>query len=176
MWRGGRIKQLVKRRSGEDKWKKEGGRALLICFFKWPLFLCNCFYAVVLFSIFVLFIDEGAIKLGEGMDVVAPVHRGFLLCFIFDYFCFIGYFVAYAGVWSEGNMFFLSTIMQAGFMQETCQGPKEVVVTEDGVSISITRRHNHRKSTDRPDRQERRAYRYKKAHTASKQARSLGRP
>ena len=66
------------------------------------------------------FIDEGAIKLGEGTDVVALVRRGFLLFFIFYYFYFIGHFVAYTEVWSEGNMFFLGMIIQAGVMQETC--------------------------------------------------------
>ena len=110
----------------------------------------------------------------DGM--VAPVRQGFLLFFIFYYFYFISHFVVYVEVWSEGSIFFLGTIMQAEVMQETCQGPKEAVIREDGVNISITGRHHHRSSTDRPDRQERRTRKYKKAYTASKQARSLGRP
>ena len=119
------------------------------------------------FQFLCCFIDEGAIKLGEGTDMVAPVCQGFLLFFIFYYFYFIGHFVAWEHVFSWQDY--------ARIMQETCQGPKEAVVTEDGVSISITGRHHHRSSTDGPDRQERKTRRYKNAHAASKQARSPGR-
>ena len=44
---------------------------------------------------------------------------------------------------------FLGTIMQAEVMQDTCEGLKEAVVTEDGVSISITGRHHHQSNTDK---------------------------
>ena len=117
------------------------------------LFLCDYFYVVVLFSFLCCFINEGGIKLGEGIVVVVPVCRGFLLFFIFYYFYFIGHFVVYAcclyGSVERREHFFLSTIMQSEVMQETCQGPKEAVVTEDRVSISITERHHHRSSTNK---------------------------
>ena len=72
--------------------RKGRGRSLYVSFnghyFLCHYFLCDYFYAVVLFLFLCCFIDEGAIKLGEGIDVMAPVHRGFLLFFIFLFFLF----------------------------------------------------------------------------------------
>ena len=88
MKEGGRYKlaaemaaAVVRGRKMKDGRRKGGGRFLYVSFnghyfyaiVFMQLFLCNCFYAVVLFSFLCCFIDEGAIKLGEGMDVVAPV-------------------------------------------------------------------------------------------------------
>ena len=133
------------------------------------LLVAIIFYAIVFMRLFYFqflccFIDEGAVKLEEGTDVVAPVRRGFLLFFIFYYFYFIGHFVAYAGVWSEGNMFF-SWQDYARIMQETCQEPKEAVVTKDGVSISITERHHHRSKHRRTRQTRKRDTQIQKMHT-----------
>ena len=134
--------------------RKGGGRSLYVSFNSY-YFYAIIFYAVVLFSFLCCFIDEGAVKLGEEMNVVAPVRRGFLLFFIFYYFYFIGHFIVYAcylcGSVEQREHFFLGTIMQAEVVQEMCQGPKEAVVIEDGVSISITGRHHHRSTTDKKE-------------------------
>ena len=143
---------------------------LLIAIIFMRLFLCGCF----IFIFCVVLLMRGPSNWERGRMWWRRCVEVFFYFFIFYYFNFIGHFVVYAcclyGSVERREHFFLGTIMQAEVMQETCQEPKEAVVTEDGVSISITGRHHHQSNIDEKDKKE--TCRYKKAHAAIQQARS----
>ena len=61
------------------------------------LLMAIIFMRLFYFQFLCCFIDEGAVKLGEGTDVVAPVHRGFLLFFYFLLFLFYQSFCCLCG-------------------------------------------------------------------------------
>ena len=104
------------------------------------LLLCDYFYVVVLFSFLCCFIDEGAVKLGEGTDVVAPVHRGFLLFFIISILSVILLFICVvnAEVWSEGSIFFLARLCKQKLCRRRIKGQKRQSLQRTG-SASASR-------------------------------------